>query len=440
MSAEANGADAICAALRAAGVDTVFGVPGTQTVALYEALRRSGLRTLTATDERAATFMAQGYFRASGRLAAVSAIPGPGFAFALSALPEAYLDSTAVVLLTGQPPICDLGRRRAQSIGQAAMASPVVKAVIDVDEPDQVAAAVRTACAQAVLGEPGPVLVQVAQSVYGQSASAPTSSLPNGLGDQTTDDGSVREAAAFCASADRVLFYVGQGAADASEALHRVVAALGALAATTPSGRGVLREDWERVLPLDATGDAEAFNSIAAQCDAIVVLGAALSENGTVGFGLDFPEERLVRVDRSPSVLAAAPRARFAVQASSRAFIDALEAVLAARRPRSAEQGLRRASRRACARDSATAGSVARRRRASAAAFRRNSSRRCGARSLLKAASSSTRGCTSFSRAGTFRYSVCADFCFPRTFSRRRSGCPRQSGPRWRSRSAPSSP
>lgn len=339
MSAEPNGADAICAALRDAGVDTVFGVPGTQTVTLYESLRRSGIRTVTATDERAATFMAQGHFRASGRLAAVSTIPGPGFAFALSALPEAYLDSAAVVLLTGQPPVCDLGRRRAQSVDQATMASPVVKAIIDLTDAGEAASAMRTACARAMSGEPGPVIVQVAQSVYRQPAPAATSSPRAAVADEPVDVGVLREAAAFCASADRVLFYAGQGAADVSEALHRVVGALGALVATTPSGRGVLREDWERVLPLDATGDREAFNAIAAECDAIVVLGAALSENGTVGFRLDFPQQRLVRVDRSPSVLAAAPRARFAVQASSRAFIEAIEAVLAYRGPRRAEQG-----------------------------------------------------------------------------------------------------
>ncbi|MDL1859441.1 thiamine pyrophosphate-binding protein [Betaproteobacteria bacterium PRO7] len=339
MSAERNGADAICAALLDAGVDTVFGVPGTQTVALYEALRRSGIRTVTATHELAATFMAQGYLRASGQLAAVSAIPGPGFAFALAALPEAYLDSAAVVLLTGQPPVCPLGRRRAQSIDQATMAAPVVKAVIDIADADQAGGAIRSACAQALSGEPGPVLVQVAQSVYWQPAQAATSSQRSTVSDEPVDVGVLREAAAFCASAKRVLFYTGQGAADAADELNRVVGALGALVATTPSGRGVLREDFECVLPLDATGDAAAFNSIAAECDAIVVLGAALGENGTVGFGAEFPEQRLVRVDRSPSVLVTPPKARFTVRTSSREFLRAVLDVLANSGQRAADRG-----------------------------------------------------------------------------------------------------
>lgn len=329
MSAASDGADAICSALSEAGVDTLFGVPGTQTVTLYEALRRSRIRAVTATHELAATFMAQGYFRASGGLAAVSAIPGPGFAFALAALPEASLDSAALVLLVGQPPVCPMGRRRSQAVDQVAMAGPVVKAVLQIDQPNRARRVLLEACGLAAGGEPGPVLVQVAPHVYREAASA---SEPGARPDDPAPDAApdtLRAAAEFCATAERVLIYAGQGAADAADELERVVGRLGAVVATTPSGRGVLREDSGRVLPLDLTGDVAALNSVAAQCDAIVVLGAALSETGSFGFELDFPPQRLVRVDVSPAVLSTPPPARFCVQSSCRDFLTAVLAVLA---------------------------------------------------------------------------------------------------------------
>lgn len=324
MNPVRNGADAICAALKEAGVDTVFGVPGTQTVVLYEALRQSGLRTVTATHELAATFMAQGYYRASGRLAAVSAIPGPGFAFTLPALAEASLDSAAVVLLTGQPPVCPLGRRRAQSIDQRAMAGPVVKGLVEITDAGAAGDAVRRACTLAVSGEPGPVLVQVAAGVHAAPAAEASLSAEPGVGAPRTAVDALHEAVSFVASADRVLIYAGQGAADVAAELRRVVAALGAIVATTPSGRGVLPEDDDRLLALDATGDLAGFNAVAGECDAIVVLGAALAENGSVGFGIDFPRDRLVRVDISDAVLATLPEARFAVQASCGEFLTSV--------------------------------------------------------------------------------------------------------------------
>jgi thiamine pyrophosphate-dependent acetolactate synthase large subunit-like protein len=340
MTPVRNGADAICAGLREAGVDTVFGVPGTQTVALYEALRKAGIRTVTATHELAATFMAQAHFRASGRLAAVSAIPGPGFAFALAALPEASLDSAALVLLTGQPPVCAYGRRRSQSIDQATMAGPVVKGIVDVANAGQAANAVRQACALADSGEPGPVLVQVAAGVYWEPVAAAESSSVELVASTNRVDAEAQDKAVeFVTSAERVLFFCGQGAADAADDLKRVVSALGALVATTPSGRGIVPEDDDRVLPLDATGDLAGFNAVAAECDAIVVLGAALAENGSVGFGLDFPAERLLRVDVSEAVLATPPSARFSVRASTRDFVTAILNALARSGQRSAGGG-----------------------------------------------------------------------------------------------------
>jgi acetolactate synthase-1/2/3 large subunit len=324
-----NGADAICVALRSAGIDTVFGLPGTQTVAFYEALRRAGITTVSTTHELAATFMAQAYYRSSGRLAAVSAIPGPGFAFTLAALAEASLDSAAVVLLTGSPPVCNQGRRRSQAVDQATMAGPVVKEVFDIASAGQVSEVVSRACRLAVAGEPGPVLVQFAAEVYGARIDEPHAPLASA---QAARDGKTAvptEAARFVAAADRVLIYAGQGASGAAGELGRVVEALGAVVATTPSGRGVVAEDADHSLPLDATGDLAAFNSVAAECDAILVLGAGLAENGTVGFGLDFPADRLVRVDASADVLARPPSARWSVVASTRDFLAALLDVVA---------------------------------------------------------------------------------------------------------------
>ena len=78
------GADLLCKSLESLGVEHVFGVPGTQNILLYEAIQRSKLRSVLATHELAASFMANGYYRASGRVAPLVTIPGPGFTYALT--------------------------------------------------------------------------------------------------------------------------------------------------------------------------------------------------------------------------------------------------------------------------------------------------------------------------------------------------------------------
>jgi acetolactate synthase-1/2/3 large subunit len=92
-----NGAGLLVRALEELGAGVVFGLPGSQNVALFEALRTSSLRTVVPTSELAASFMANGFARASGRPGVVVTIPGPGFTWALTGLAEAFLDSVPVV-------------------------------------------------------------------------------------------------------------------------------------------------------------------------------------------------------------------------------------------------------------------------------------------------------------------------------------------------------
>jgi len=92
-----NAADLFCECLSSLGVEVVFGVPGTQSLALYDAMRRARFRTLTACSEAGALWMANGYYRASGRPGVGVTIGGPGFALGLPGLAEARSDSAALL-------------------------------------------------------------------------------------------------------------------------------------------------------------------------------------------------------------------------------------------------------------------------------------------------------------------------------------------------------
>src|ERR1700754_4430495 len=85
-------AQRLCDSLLAACVECVFSLPGTQNLPLFEALRTSRLRTVVATHELSASMMANGYYRGSGKLAALATIPGPGFTWAMTGIAEASLD------------------------------------------------------------------------------------------------------------------------------------------------------------------------------------------------------------------------------------------------------------------------------------------------------------------------------------------------------------
>ncbi len=93
-------AKAVVRALEDERVGCTFGIPGTHNIELYDALASSdNVRPILVTDEQSASFMADGYWRASGRLACVNVVPGAGLTHALSGIAEAYLDNVPMLVL-----------------------------------------------------------------------------------------------------------------------------------------------------------------------------------------------------------------------------------------------------------------------------------------------------------------------------------------------------
>ena len=101
--AELTGGQAVVAALKAEGIDAVFGIVGTHNVAIFDALYDAPeLRLVVPRHEQGASMMADGYARASGRLAACVTVPGPGLTNALTGVGQAYSDSSPLLLISAQ--------------------------------------------------------------------------------------------------------------------------------------------------------------------------------------------------------------------------------------------------------------------------------------------------------------------------------------------------
>lgn len=296
-----NGAQRLCKTLEELGVDTVFGLPGSQNVGLFSALGASGLRTVVATSETAAAFMANGYARAGGRPGILCTIPGPGFTFALSGVAEAFLDSVPLVHLVGAPATAPGKRFQLQAIDQAAVAAPITKAVLELEDPSEVDRTIREAYAVSLDGEPGPVMVQIAPAALSGRAHA---SAPPPRQLAAPVQGSLDTIARRLQEARRPVIYAGQGVAAAAATLGSLAERLRAPVLTTTSGRGVLPETHPWLLPSDLAS-SEAVLSVFAQADAVLALGVKFSHNGARGFRLDLGPDKLIHVDAGRDTLGA---------------------------------------------------------------------------------------------------------------------------------------
>jgi thiamine pyrophosphate-dependent acetolactate synthase large subunit-like protein len=317
-----TGADRLCEALQARGVGCVFGLPGSQTIPLYEAVRQSGLRAVGATHELAASFMANGYARASGRPGVLTTIPGPGFTYSLTGLAEARLDSAPLLHVTTLPADSPGRRFQLQALDQAAIAAPLVKAVVTAHEADEVGPRTLDAFDLTMRHEPGPVLLQVAHSaLVGAASPLRVTSQPE---PQAPDEAQVAALARRLVASRRPLLYLGQGAAGAADGLDALARRLACPVVTTTSGRGILPEDDSRVLVFDGRG-VEGLNRLVAAADLVLALGCKLSHNGAHGFDLVLPPEKLVHVDASPEVLGANYPCSLALESDVPALVRALE-------------------------------------------------------------------------------------------------------------------
>lgn len=97
-----NGAQWVVQALRAQGVDKVFGYPGGAIMPVYDALYDGGVEHLLCRHEQGAVIAAIGYARATGKPGVCIATSGPGATNLITGLADAMLDSVPVVAITGQ--------------------------------------------------------------------------------------------------------------------------------------------------------------------------------------------------------------------------------------------------------------------------------------------------------------------------------------------------
>ena len=162
------------------GIDAAFGIPGAAINPVYEYLGQSEqIRHYIARHEEGAAHAADGYYRASGRLALAICTSGPAATNLVTGLYTAQVDSIPLIAITGQNVRAQLGKEAFQAVDIAEIARPVSKATWCITEPTQVPTILREAFRIAREGRPGPVLidlpldVQMADIPYSPETDAP---------------------------------------------------------------------------------------------------------------------------------------------------------------------------------------------------------------------------------------------------------------------------
>ncbi|MEP7260297.1 MAG: thiamine pyrophosphate-binding protein [Usitatibacter sp.] len=160
MTAPAHGGERVAAALAAHGVRFVFTLCGGHISPILVAAKARGMRIIDTRDEATAVFAADAVARLTGTPGVAAVTAGPGLTNTITALKNAQLAQSPLLLLGGAAPTALQGRGALQDIEQLPLIAPHVKLVKQVRRVADLGAAVEEALAVSREGVPGPVFVE----------------------------------------------------------------------------------------------------------------------------------------------------------------------------------------------------------------------------------------------------------------------------------------
>ncbi|MEF8794468.1 acetolactate synthase large subunit [Thiohalorhabdus sp.] len=241
-----NSADCLVTCLESEGTRFVFGLPGEETLAFYEALRESSIHVVTCRHEQGAAFMADVHGRLTGSPGVCVSTLGPGATNLITGVADADLDRAPVVAITGQASLDRTHKESHQYLDLVSLFRPITKWNAQIKRGDVVPEMVRHAFREAALEKPGATHLDLPEDVADAPVRADATPLPSQpLPQPVPPEDELKQAAEFLARSQNALILAGNGIirAGASEALRRFARSLNIPVAHTFMAKGVFPYD-----------------------------------------------------------------------------------------------------------------------------------------------------------------------------------------------------
>ncbi len=304
-----TGAEMVVKALSALNVNYIFGYPGGSVLDIYDAIfQQDEIEHILVRHEQAATHMADGYARATGKVGVVLATSGPGATNCITGIATAYMDSIPMVVLAGQVASNLIGDDAFQETDIVGCTRPIVKHSYNCRTIEEIPNVIAKAFYLASTGRPGPVVVELPKDIL----------IPQNKGKFKIDTQvkmrsynptikghpkQIKKAVTTLIAAKRPVIYSGGGiiAAEASKLLTELVELLNAPITNTLMGLGGISGTHKNFIGmLGMHGSVEA-NKTMANADVILALGARFDDRVTNNVNKFCPNATIIHVDIDPT-------------------------------------------------------------------------------------------------------------------------------------------
>ena len=320
-----TGAQWVVQALRAQGVETVFGYPGGAIMPVYDALYDGGVEHLLCRHEQGAAMAAIGYARATGKTGVCIATSGPGATNLITGLADALMDSVPVVAITGQVAAPLIGTDAFQEIDVLGLSLACTKHSFLVESLEDLPSVMAEAFAIARSGRPGPVLVDIPKDIQIAKGDLTPHLLPveEALAHPHQQ---ILDARAMMMQAQKPVLYVGGGVgmAQAVPELRALAEESGIPMVTTLKGLGSADPRSEVYLGMLGMHGTKAANLAVQACDLLIAVGARFDDRVTGKLDTFAPHASVIHLDIDPAELNKLRRAHVSLPGDFKHLLPAL--------------------------------------------------------------------------------------------------------------------
>jgi acetolactate synthase I/II/III large subunit len=328
------GAEILVKCLEKAGVELIFAYPGGASMPMHQALTKSSqIRTVLPRHEQGGSFAAEGYARVTGKAGVCMGTSGPGATNLITAIADAYLDSTPLVAITGQVPTFMIGRGAFQETDFFGMTLPVVKHSYLVTDPNDIPRIVKEAFYIAESGRPGPVVIDMPKDVQ-EARTQPiypeTIELRGYIAHRPADDLAMNEAMGLIMQAKRPVIYAGGGiiSAEAHKELKEFAERTGIPVTTTLMGVGGFPETHDLSMKWLGMHGTVAANNAANEADLLLALGVRFDDRVTGKVEKFCEHGTIIHIDIDNAEINKNKLVRLPIQADIREALQKLNVLL----------------------------------------------------------------------------------------------------------------
>lgn len=302
-----TGAKILVNCLAQEGVKHVFGYPGGVVLHIYdEIFKQDKVQHILVRHEQGATHAADAYARATGKPGVALVTSGPGATNTITGIATAYMDSSPLVVITGQVHTALIGNDAFQEVDAVGISRPCVKHNFLVKDVNKLASTIKKAFHIATTGRPGPVLIDIPKDVTVNMAPfeyPDTIEMRSYKPALTGHLGQIRRAADMILAAKRPVIYSGGGVllGNAAKELTEFTKLLGYPITQTLMGLGTYpATDSQFIGMLGMHGTYEA-NMAMHECDVLIAIGARFDDRITGDLEKFCPHAKIIHIDIDPA-------------------------------------------------------------------------------------------------------------------------------------------